>query len=429
LESDVAALSRDASQFGDVGMSSYTLDPARPLDLTGVGILAALNNPELRVQRTRWNLAGAQAFTAGLLPDPTLALGMDRPLGAGRGLVNPWLVDVGYDIVPLITRQARLDAAREGQTRVYLELLWQEWQVIQQARSLAVRLVFEQRQLALLEDMRVLYQQRYERSAGAMKGGDVTLDVAGTDLTALVTTTSQISQLEQTINETRHALNLLLGLKPGVAVQLGELVPPAQLDDGVISKHLASLTEVRPDILALKAGYASQEANVRAAVLAQFPSIGISVNRARDSGDVSTAGLSINLSLPLFSGNRGNIAVERATREILAREYEARLASTETDVDRLVQLQKIFQQQDRHLAEYLPELKSMVDQSRVAYRQGDIDAVTFLNMESTWVNQRLEQTNLPQLMWENRIALEALLALPGLPSEPGIEPPQEDGIE
>lgn len=57
------------------------------------------------------------------------------------GLVNPWLLDVSYDIVPLITRQARVDAAQEGRNKVYLELLWQEWQVIQRARSLAVAII------------------------------------------------------------------------------------------------------------------------------------------------------------------------------------------------------------------------------------------------------------------------------------------------
>jgi len=38
-------------------------------------------------------------------------------------------------------------------------------------------------------------------------------------------------------------------------------------------------------------------------------------------------------------------------------------------------------------------------------------------MESTWVNKRLEQINLSQVLWENRIGLEALLALPGYPSQ------------
>jgi hypothetical protein len=37
-------------------------------------------------------------------------------------------------------------------------------------------------------------------------------------------------------------------------------------------------------------------------------------------------------------------------------------------------------------------------------------------METTWMNKRLEQDSLLQAAWDNRIALEALLALPGFPA-------------
>ncbi len=39
-------------------------------------------------------------------------------------------------------------------------------------------------------------------------------------------------------------------------------------------------------------------------------------------------------------------------------------------------------------------------------------------MEFTWVNKRLERLKLTQAEWENRIALEALLALPDFPATP-----------
>ena len=131
----------------------------------------------------------------------------------------------------------------------------------------------------------------------------------------------------------------------------------------------------------------------------------------------------MNLGLPLFSGNRGNIAIERATREQLEAEFRARLAQAYIDVDDLANTQTILQQQQGNLETYLPVLKSLVDHARGAYSQGDIQALTFLNMESTWVNKRLEQISLVQASWENRIALEALLALPGYPEEPVTLPP------
>jgi outer membrane protein TolC len=118
----------------------------------------------------------------------------------------------------------------------------------------------------------------------------------------------------------------------------------------------------------------------------------------------------------LLSGNRGNIAIERATRAQLHEEYQARLAHAVTDVDRLRELQVIIHHQQDTLETYLPRLKVLVDRARRVYGQGDIDALTFLNMESTWVNKRLEQISLVQDSWKNRIALEALLALPGYPA-------------
>ena len=393
----------------------HRFDPGDGLDLDEAAILAVINNPDLKAQRARLSVSSAQVFAAGLLPDPQLSAGWDKPTGNTAGLVNAWSLGLGYDIIPLITRQARVDAASNTQRNVRLDLLWQEWQVIQKSRTLAVSLLLEQQRLSLLHDMLKLYRQRYEHSAAALEQGNSTLDVNGTDLTALVDTFSQINQLEQTHNQTRHEFNLLLGLQPSVNVRLAPLPAFNPLSTQVLDAQLADLPRRRPDLLALQAGYASQEAQVRAAILAQFPSLGISINRAQDTGNVDTLGLSVSLNLPLFSGNRGNIAVERATREQLQVEYNARVAQVRADVDRLLELQTILARQQEHLRVYLPRLEALVNGARGAYDRGDIDALTFLNMESTWVNKRLEQLGLLQSLWENRIALEALLAMPEYP--------------
>ena len=314
--------------------------------------------------------------------------------------------------MPLITRQARLDTAASARSQVDLTLLWQEWQVVQQARSLDVRYQAESRQLALLRKTLKLYDKRYSQSAQALRRGDLTLDVSGTDLTGLMGIYSQISQLEQTHNETCHSLNLLLGLKPEVRLTLSPLSKPAPFEGSAIRKTLADIARRRPDLLALQAGYRSQEAKVRSAVLAQFPSISIGINRARDTSALYTSGFAISLNLPVFSANRGAIAVERASRSELRTEYQSRLDQTATDIDRLVALQAIDAKQQHVLDLYLPKLQKMVNQARQAFRNGDIDALTFLNMETTLVNKRLELISLQGNQWENRIALDTLLALP-----------------
>ena len=212
-------------------------------------------------------------------------------------------------------------------------------------------------------------------------------------------------------------MNLLLGLAPDASLGIRLPSLPAPVEAQAVQQVLQSLPMRRPDLLALQAGYRSQEAKVRAAVLSQFPSINIGITRARDTGSLYTTGFNIGITLPLFSGNRGAIAVERATREQLREEYQARIDQAAVDVDQLVRLQGIVAAQQEQLDEYLPTLKNLVEKGKDAYQHGDIDALTFLNMENTWVGKRLEQIRLDQTQRNNYIALQTLLALPAAENE------------
>lgn len=382
------------------------------LSLTEVATYAVLNNPDLRARRMQLGIAHAEVFAVGLLPDPQLSTSLDQPTGSIPGTVTAFAIGLDYDLMPLVNRGARVESARHAEHRVSLELLWQEWILSQQARTLAVNLAGERKQIALLHEMKDLYQQRYQSSLAALNRGDVTLDVAGTDLTALLDTLSQINQLEQICNDTRHELNLLMGLAPDAHFEID--LPPLQNppDAEVLKRGLETLTQRRPDLMALQAGYLSQEANVHAAVLSQFPALSIGINHARDTSDVYSAGVTVSVGLPLFSGNRGEVAIEKAVREQLRAEYQARLDQAAVDVDRLIQLQLIISAQQKQLEENLPTLKKLVDRGQVAYQNGDIDALVFLNMESTWLNKRLEQINLEEVRRNNLIALQTLLVIP-----------------
>ena len=424
LEDKPQSLRYTMKQQQSAGLGRHEVNPADGLDLTEVAILAVLNNPDLKAKRTRQQIAGAQLFAAGLLPDPQLNASLDIPTGNTSGTVNAWCLGLDYDIISLITRQAGIDTKQQRRIQVDLELLWQEWQVMQQARSLAVGLVIEQRKMKLLGSIQDLYLQRYDNSARALDRGDITLEINGTDLTALLDIFSQTSQLEQAYNETRHKLNLLLGLAP--EVELPCLIPqaPTLPDPQAAKDKIETLQDRRPDLLALKAGYQSQEARVRGAILSQFPSLSIGITRARDTGNLYTTGFGISLDLPLFSGNRDAIAIERADREQLKEEYRARLSQAVIDVDKLIHLQRIISRQQGRLKNYLPHLRELVEKAGQAYKNGDIDALTFINMEYTWVVKRLEELDLEKIQWENFLALQTLLALPddnGFPPVAGTE--------
>jgi len=92
------------------------------------------------------------------------------------------------------------------------------------------------------------------------------------------------------------------------------------------------LTDRRLDLIALRRGYDSQEEGLRAAVLAQFPKIGLSLGQATDTSKVRSLNLGITIDLPLFDRNQGVIASETATRQKLFDEYTQRVFEARSDL-------------------------------------------------------------------------------------------------
>ena len=382
------------------------------LDAVQVAILAVANNPALRAARTKRGVASAQVFAAGLLPDPQLSLSGDTPSNNDPALVDAYGVSLSYDVQALITHGAKREQAQAGAAQVDLDLLWQEWQVLQQAQLLYVQNQAVTTKLGLQQKVRDLFAERYQHSARALKEGNLTLDVAGADLTAVLDATSQFQQLARAQDQMRHDLNAVLGLAPDVVLALGPPLPLSALDTRALAAIVTDVATRRPDLLALQAGYRSQVAALHAAVLAQFPSLSVGFTRARDTGNVQTSGLGITLNLPVFSRNRGEIARETATRAQLLAEYQARLDETGAAIDRLRSEAHLLDAAQSDLQALLPELRRIAAAGRGAYAAGKIAALVYLNFETSLLTRELEAVDLAERRAEIEVGINALLAKP-----------------
>jgi len=135
------------------------------------------------------------------------------------------------------------------------------------------------RQVALLQRYRALYADIYDRSARALREGNLTLDIAGTNLVALLDVESRLEKLCRIATRRSPQLKAVLGLSPDVELRLGSDDGPMVPSDSDMRAAIAEIADRRPDLRALKAGYESQEAKLRQAVLAQFPSLTVGVTR------------------------------------------------------------------------------------------------------------------------------------------------------
>jgi len=406
---DVARIEVDASRMPLPDLRTHRFDPSDGLDIDEVAMLAVANNPRLKVARDRLGVVRAQAFAAGLLPDPQLAVTSDHPTHGGAGATSAFSLGLSEDVRALLTRPVARRAARAHARQVNLDLLWQEWQVVSRARLLFVRNLEQRRLLGVLEQNKALFAERARRARRALAEGNATLDAVSADLVAVQEAGRQIDELERRLERNRLGLDLLLGLEPGTRLDLvgGATLPP--LDAARVRALLKDLAQRRPDLLALRAGYESQELRTREAVLSQFPALNVGLNRARDTSDVYTLGIGITLSLPIFDGNRGNIAIARATRRSLHDQYAQRLAAAEAEVHGILESQRLLERQLQAVQASLAELGRTAASADAAYRAGNLSEFPYANLRASLLAKRVEDVTLRQRILEQRVALATLV--------------------
>lgn len=416
---DLAApfrLTVSPDRFACPALDAHPFNAENGLDIAGIAGLAVVTNPDLRAIRRKAGVARAQLFAARLLPDPQISASADYPLNQVPDNLTAYKVGLNFDLGYFVTRRAGIDEAAAAVRQVDLDIVWQEWQVAQQARILFVRSIYFERKLALQQQIQRLYARRYAISSKAFREGNVTVDVTGTDLTAKIDSETLVKDMEQLLSQTRHELNAVLGIWPDAKPPLVAPGPPPKILEKQDLNVLASgMPQRRPDLLALNAGYESQEAKVHKAVLGQFPALTVGVTQSSDNTNVHYIGNQATLTLPFFNGNRGNIAVQEATREQLRQEYQARIDRAYQDVGLLWAKQRLLMRQLSQLQADIPTLARMVEKARRAYADHNIGPLIYLNMENTLANKRLKAIDVIQLLWETEIALDTLLARPVTP--------------
>jgi cobalt-zinc-cadmium efflux system outer membrane protein len=401
------SLTAPASDFWLSGLKPHPF-PKEGLDETSIITLAVFDDPQLKAARLQAGVAGAQLLEAGLLPDPQVTADYARSAAAYGGDIA-----LSEDIQALRTRGAAKAAARWNQKQVHLNILWQEWQVAERARELFIQARTDSALERILSTTRNTLASHYYVEEVALQRGDVTLSTAAAALTSLTNAQNGLRLVQLNASLTRHELYSLLGLRPGVHLRLSGPVddpPPSQAQ---FRAALAALPRRRADLLALRAGYESQEQRVREAILAQFPALSAGVTQSRDPVEsVDYFGPSVTLTLPLFNRNRGQIAIQRATQAVLYQTYEARLDQAVGNADQVWKETHILQAQLRDLDARLPVLQQTAMAAEQNLRRYHLNAGLYVTAESSYLATQAEAIRVGASLADAQSALRTVLGLP-----------------
>ncbi len=389
--------------------SATAIDLSAPLDASAVATLAVLHNPDLYSLRATLGIAQAQVFAAGLMPDPTFSMGVDKVL-SGPDELNALTAALGFDLNFLRTHAVQQTQAKAGEMQVRMDIAWAEWQTAGAARLLVARIGSLQQLHTLAVGNNALSQAALSSWQRAAQHGDVTSTQVQLASVAAIAAQQAVNQAKAELAAAKLDLNTLLGLAPDFPLQLAPLSATLAAAAALpaLDVLFTQAAQSRADLVALRLGYDAQEAAVHKAVLDQFPALALTINGARDTGGNRLLGPALNFSLPLWNRNRGGIALEKATREVLQREYAARLLQTRADLAAALANVALATTQQHNLQQALPALQQLALGSRAAAMRGDLTVTAAAAAEQSVFDQQSQLVLAQQSLAEHWIALELL---------------------
>jgi outer membrane protein TolC len=405
LASSLAALDRTVPGGG-------TIDISLPLSPQDAARLALLNDPALAAARAAHGVAAAQLFAAGLLPDP-IVNGAYQALISGPAVAPAISGAIAEDLSALVTYRARTAAARARVGQTDADILWQDWQVASLAEMLAIALAADRATLAALDAERQALRRVVTAAQHAVGTGNLAADQASAALANLAAADAAHNTAEQQHDTDQAALDALLGLTPDVNVPVA---PPdfAPISTAAVTALVRTLADRRPDLIALRFGYHAANADLRAAILGQFPGISLGVSGGSDTSQVVSVGPSFSLSLPIFNRNRGTVRVATATREQLRAQFTASLAQAQGQAEAALVALGTLAAERGAAAAALASAAHDAATARQAFDAGAIDIRTYADLLSAAESRRVELIAIDQKIQTGRVALASLLGF-GLP--------------
>jgi len=393
------------------GAAPRQIDVGRPLGIDDVGLLAVLNDPELRSEQGQADLAQANLLQSSLLPNPSASVSF-APILGGTDVAPAWIASLSQDVKAILTYHTHRKSARFQAQQVNADLLWQEWQIAQKARLLALDLYYGQQSLELSSRELGLLDDEVKEVQAAVRAGNLDLTALAPLLTAKAGVEQALASLSLTQLQSWQAIDALLGLDPQVRFVIATpSLPPLPSD---LTALLTNLPDRRPDLVALQLGYHSADEDVRTAIIGQFPAFVLGGEWGQDTSNVRSAGPTATFDLPIFDRNQGQVAQTRATRLLLHEQYQARLDDAFGSVRGLdAQVRRLTEDLGSASAAAVAAEK-MSQSARKAYAQGNMDQRSLADFETTALDRRIQALALARSLGETQITLTVELGL-GLP--------------
>ncbi len=389
-------------------LPSVVIDPRDGLAPDEAALIAVAVNPALAAIRDQHAIGRATVVTAGILPNPQVVGSVSVPTdGPTANTVVGYGVNLSWNLTPILSRGAAVEAAQLGLESIDLNIAWQEWQVAQSARLAAGRLVFLDRRAAIAERSVTAFQARVATVQQALDEGNATILTVSAAQSALQSATLSHLRIVQARRIARLDLLNALGVPPTTELDVdSNATLPSWEHVDSLESIMESLPDQRLDLRALRRGYESQSVQIRTQVLRAFPQLVVQVGRASDTSALGTVGVSVSLGLPFFNRNQGAVQTAEATQAQLYDQYLSRVQSARNAVAQALANMRSVREQIAVAQEAVRILGNLVPLAEQQAGQGNVSLIDLYDLRVRYLTTQLTLQVLLQSQFELGVALD-----------------------
>lgn len=349
--------------------------------------LALWNNAQFQADLAALGFARADLLEAKMLKNPIFSLLF--PIGP-----KALEMDMGIPVDILWQRPHRIAATRLNAQSLAEDLIENGLGLIRDVQTTYADLWLSQKKFDLAIEDTQLQIQITNISQGRLIAGDISELKADNDYMDSLRATGNMKRLLKETDIFKQRLNTLLGLTSDNVTYDIEMLDMTEKSAVSIDKLLDTALAARPDLRAkeLKIEAAGERLGWEKSKIYNF----IAIIDAKDEGEDSlTVGPGLEVEIPIFNQNQGQIARAQAELEQAARQYEALRQNI------IFQVRQAF---TRYVSEYeefelwgndiIPSLENNVEQTTKSFEIGEVPYLNVLEAKRRLIEAKVQFTGL-----------------------------------
>ena len=345
--------------------------------------LALWNNAQLQVDLAALGFARADLIEAKMIPNPAFSLLF--PIGP-----KVLETDLGIPVDVLWQRPYRIAAAKLDAQSLAEDLITNGLELIRDVQTTYVGLWLSQKKLDLAVEDAQIRNEIIRLTQARLKAGDISGIEADKVYIDSLESIGNIRSLLKETDVTKLRLNALLGLSEDNVTYNTETINIPEESTYSIDTLLETAFAARPDLRAaeLSIEAAGKKVGWEKSKIYNF----IAIIDAKDEGEDSlTVGPGIQLDIPIFNQNQGQIARAKAELEQAARKYEALRQNI------ILQVRQTFTRYISDYEEYelwnndiIPSLQEKEKQTTKSYEIGEIPYLTIVEVRQKLIEAKMQ---------------------------------------